>query len=414
MGIAKKAILRKPKGFDKKNPVCLSTPDKFKWGNKERSESSKDKLVDIFEVETANETMDKAQRIVVPNMLFGELIFEKEMTILFSSAGIGKTMLAVQIADHISRGKSFGNMLNEAKAQSVLFFDLELTKKQFQGRYCVRDLNNSKIPWTNNYAWHDNFHRAQFNSAFFKQKNVDRVEAVYNGIVKWVEKTKATVIFIDNISWLTTRGLEASKDAGELMSRLDDLKKEKELAIIVMAHTPKKFKFTPMQMNDLAGSAAIQNFVDSILAINRSVMDVDYRYLIQLKSRSSEGAYHDSNVLTLQKKHVKPNFMGFEIIEADDDNRIETNHLATQDAPSTKIVSQDVIAERTNKAFDFVSDDPEISLRTLAKAIGCGKDAASNYKSNALAKIEAQKGVSPLSGVDRQTSNKELFNNEGK
>ena len=414
MGIAKKAILRKPKGFDKKNPVCLSTPDKVKRGNKERSENSKDKLVDIFEVETANETMDKAQRLVVPNMLFGELIFEKEMTILFSSAGIGKTMLAVQIADHISRGKSFGNMLNEAKAQSVLFFDLELTKKQFQGRYCVRDLNNSKIPWTNNYAWHDNFHRAQFNSAFFKQKNVDRVEAVYNGIVKWVEKTKATVIFIDNISWLTTRGLEASKDAGELMSRLDDLKKEKELAIIVMAHTPKKFKFTPMQMNDLAGSAAIQNFVDSIFAINRSVMDVDYRYLIQLKSRSSEGAYHDSNVLTLQKKHVKPNFMGFEIIEADDDNRIETNHLATQDAPSTKIVSQDVIAERTNKAFDFVSDDPEISLRTLAKAIGCGKDAASNYKSNALAKIEAQKGVSPLSGVDRQTSNKELFNNEGK
>ena len=414
MGIAKKAILRKPKGFDKKNPVCLSTPDKVKRGNKERSENSKDKLVDIFEVETANETMDKAQRIVVPNMLFGELIFEKEMTILFSSAGIGKTMLAVQIADHISRGKSFGNMLNEAKAQSVLFFDLELTKKQFQGRYCVRDLNNSKIPWTNNYAWHDNFHRAQFNSAFFKQKNVDRVEAVYNGIVKWVEKTKATVIFIDNISWLTTRGLEASKDAGELMSRLDDLKKEKELAIIVMAHTPKKFKFTPMQMNDLAGSAAIQNFVDSILAINRSVMDVDYRYLIQLKSRSSEGAYHDSNVLTLQKKHVKPNFMGFEIIEADDDNRIETNHLATQDAPSTKIVSQDVIAERTNKAFDFVSDDPEISLRTLAKAIGCGKDAASNYKNNALAKIEAQKGVSPLSGVDRQTSNKELFNNGGK
>ena len=414
MDIEKKATLRKPKGFDKIEAVCLSTPDKVKGGNKERSENSKDKLVDIFEVETANETMDEAQRIVVPNMLFGELIFEKEMTILFSSAGIGKTMLAVQIADHISRGKSFGNMPNEAKAQSVLFFDLELTKKQFQGRYCERDLNNSKIPWTNNYVWHDNFHRAQFNSAFFKQKNVDRVEAVYNGIVKWVEKTKATVIFIDNISWLTTRGLEASKDAGELMSRLDDLKKEKKLSIIVMAHTPKKFKFTPMQMNDLAGSAAIQNFVDSIFAINRSVMDVDYRYLIQLKSRSSEGAYHDFNVVTLQKKHVKPNFMGFEIIEADDDNRIETNHLATQDAPSTKIVSQDVIAERTNKAFDFVSDDPEISLRTLAKALGCKKDAASGYKGNALAKIEAQKGVSPMSGVDRQTGKKELFNNEGK
>ena len=101
-----------------------------------------------------------------------------------------------------------------------------------------------------------------------------------------------------------------------------------------------------MQMNDLAGSAAIQNFVDSIFAINRSVMDVDYRYLIQLKSRSSEGAFHEHNVVTLQKKHIKPNFMGFDILEADDDNRIEANHLATQDAPSTKIVSQDVIARK--------------------------------------------------------------------
>ena len=43
----------------------------------------------------------------------------------------------------------------------------------------------------------------------------------------------------------------------------DDLKKEKELTIIIMAHTPKKLKFTPMQMNDLAGSAAIQNFVQT-------------------------------------------------------------------------------------------------------------------------------------------------------
>lgn len=402
-----KIDLKKPKGFDEIESVCLSTPDKEK-GGKETP------LVDIFEVESANDTMKAAQKMQIPNMLFGELIFEKELTILFSSAGIGKTMLAVQIADHISRGKSFGTMKNESQAQSVIFFDLELTKKQFQGRYCVRDLKNSKIPWTNDFVWHSNFYRAQFNSAFFKQKNIDRVEAVYNGIVRHIDKRKAKVIFIDNISWLTTRGLEASKDAGELMSRLDDLKKLKELTIIIMAHTPKKLKFTPMQMNDLAGSAAIQNFVDSIFAINRSAMDVDYRYLIQLKSRSSEGAFHEHNVVTLQKKHIKPNFMGFDILEADDDNTIEGNHLAIPDAASTKIVTQDVIVERTNRAFEFVSDDPEITLRTLAKALGCKKDAAKGYKENALAKIKAEKGVYPVSGVDRQTSKKELFNNEGK
>lgn len=405
-----KIDLIKPNGFDKKESVCLSPPDKEKRGE----EIKETPIIDIFEVESANDTMKAAQKMQIPNMLFGELIFEKELTILFSSAGIGKTMLAVQIADHISRGKSFGTMKNESEAQSVIFFDLELTKKQFQGRYCVRDLKNSKIPWTNDFVWHSNFFRAQFNSAFFKQKNIDRVEAVYNGIVRHIEARKAKVIFIDNISWLTTRGLEASKDAGELMSRLDDLKKEKELTIIIMAHTPKKLKFTPMQMNDLAGSAAIQNFVDSIFAINRSVMDVDYRYLIQLKSRSSEGAFHEHNVVTLQKKHIKPNFMGFDILEADDANTIEGNHLAIPEAASTKIVTQDVIVERKQKAYEFIKTDPDISYAALGKVLGCKKDAAGKYKKEALEKIAHEKGGSPVSGGDRQTSKKELFNNEGK
>ena len=405
-----KIDLIKPNGFDKKESVCLSPPDKEKRGE----EIKETPIIDIFEVESANDTMKAAQKMQIPNMLFGELIFEKELTILFSSAGIGKTMLAVQIADHISRGKSFGTMKNESEAQSVIFFDLELTKKQFQGRYCVRDLKNSKIPWTNDFVWHSNFFRAQFNSAFFKQKNIDRVEAVYNGIVRHIEARQAKVIFIDNISWLTTRGLEASKDAGELMSRLDDLKKEKELTIIMMAHTPKKLKFTPMQMNDLAGSAAIQNFVDSIFAINRSVMDVDYRYLIQLKSRSSEGAFHEHNVVTLQKKHIKPNFMGFDILEADDANTIEGNHLAIPEAASTKIVTQDVIVERKQKAYEFIKTDPYISYAALGKVLGCKKDAAGKYKKEALEKIAHEKGVSPVSGGDRQTSKKELFNNEGK
>ena len=112
--------------------------------------------------------------------------------------------------------------------------------------------------------------------------------------------------------------------------------------------------------------------------------------------------------------------MGFEIIEADDDNKIETNHLSHADVPSTKIVTQDTISERTEKAFEYVKDDPEISLRTLAKALGCNKDTAKGYKESALDKInfneeEKQKkeGDSQVSGADRQTANESLFNNVG-
>ena len=66
------AIFNEIKG--EKETVCLSAPDT----------SPPPKLeIDIFHVETANETMEAASGMDIPNMLFGELIFEKELTVLF-------------------------------------------------------------------------------------------------------------------------------------------------------------------------------------------------------------------------------------------------------------------------------------------------------------------------------------------
>ena len=97
-----------------------------------KSDNSKGNL---FAVQTANMWMNEAKSRPVPKMLFGEFWFEGELCILFADTGKGKSILAVQIADSISRGERVNSFTLEAARQKVLYFDFELSAKQFEARY---------------------------------------------------------------------------------------------------------------------------------------------------------------------------------------------------------------------------------------------------------------------------------------
>ena len=57
---------------------------------------------------TANEWIEEAKNKPAPKMLFSEFWHEGELCILFSDTNLGKTILAVQIADSIASGKPIG------------------------------------------------------------------------------------------------------------------------------------------------------------------------------------------------------------------------------------------------------------------------------------------------------------------
>ena len=59
---------------------------------------------EFFVLKPANQWMTEAKETPVPKMLFGQFWFEGELCILFADTNVGKSILAVQIADGISRG----------------------------------------------------------------------------------------------------------------------------------------------------------------------------------------------------------------------------------------------------------------------------------------------------------------------
>ena len=59
---------------------------------------------EILIARPANQWLEIAKTRSIPKMLFSEFWFQGELCILFADTNMGKSILAVQIADSISRG----------------------------------------------------------------------------------------------------------------------------------------------------------------------------------------------------------------------------------------------------------------------------------------------------------------------
>lgn len=218
--------------------------------------------------------LSKGAKLDDPVPLWLNLWYQGEIACLFSDSNMGKSIYAVQIADAISR------------SQPVLYFDFELSFKQFQMRY-----SNSKGMMQ---AFNANFIRTEIDNSMISRAvfEMDLSEQ----IVEMARRLRVKVIIIDNLTYICNDS-ESGTAAHEFMVRLTELKKTYGLSVLVLAHTPKRESMTPITQNDLAGSKRLFNFFDSVFAIGKSVKGEDIRYIKQLKARSTSVTYGEDSVL---------------------------------------------------------------------------------------------------------------------
>ena len=243
--------------------------------------------IGYFVAKSANEWMDEAKNRPIPKMLFSEFFYEQEICILFSDTNMGKSILAVQIADSISTGIPIDGFKMEAQKQKVLYFDFELSDKQFQNRY--------SFEYNNNYKFDDNFIRIEINPDAEIKEDLSYEEIIKQAIEGEIKKSNAKVLIIDNITYLKGDN-EKAKDALLLMKYLKQLKNKYKLSLLVLAHTPKRDQSKQINLNDLQGSKMLMNFCDSSFAIGQCSQDKSMKYLKQVKTRNSEMIYNYENV----------------------------------------------------------------------------------------------------------------------
>ena len=349
-----------------------------------------------FNVWSANQVLDDAAKQPIPNMLFSEFIFEGELTTLYAPTNRGKSFLALHIAHLIASGKSLNGLENEADSQKVIFFDLELSKLQFQARYSEEYKDaKGKRAYKNQFKFHDNLMIAKF-AATIPPKGIDQVEWYFSQIKETALECEAKIIFLDNISWLTNKGLEKMEDAKKLIELLLRLVKQDGYTIIILAHTPKVSDNTPITMRDLAGSAGLGNFCDAAFIINESwSQGKPCKYLKQNKCRSAIKVYDETNVLNVRMEQIEPNFVGFKVVpDVGDEFLNEARHFKKHEIPNTTKFSESQAIEAKLKIHKAVKNDPEISSRKLETLSGVSHNTANRYKKEVQANPQLWDGFS--------------------
>ncbi len=267
---------------DSDNPIASIVEEVEKAGHAPKREG-------LLSIKSANDWVNDAINTPEPKMYFHNLIVQFENTVIFASSNVGKSILAIQIAENIAR------------TDKILYVDMELSAKQFQMRYS--DVSTGEV-----HIFPGNFTRAEIDpelivGADLEQEILDSIEEAA------VQGTKFFVI--DNITFICNDS-EKGAMAGSFMMKLIRLKKKYSLTTIVIAHTPKRRGWEPITQNDLAGSAKLINFFDAGIAVARSAKDNNLRYLKQVKVRTGEYQFDAGNVIVFDITKIG-GFLKFEI-----------------------------------------------------------------------------------------------------
>jgi predicted XRE-type DNA-binding protein len=342
-------------------PVEISSKDKMRVIKGSEKNILRELVSQLPDIRSASKRMEDARSQPDIDQLFSMVWQSNELHLLFADTGVGKSIFAVAISVALCNGEEFLGLTNQTENQIVLFYDFELSDRQFRKRY------------SNDFGLEDPLHPNLFIDTLdfasiseMSSGNDDKFnDVVFDKISFDIESKKANIVILDNITFLSSQTTQDTQAAMKVMRRLNEMKKKYNISILVLAHTPKRNPFSPFTINDLAGSKHLSNFSDSISAIGISSYDRNVRYIKQIKpSRSGELLYDKDNVIVCEV--VKPDtFLTFEFVEFGNemDYLGEERRESKIDSDLYKIT--DMIAQGHN--YRHIAEELGISISRISK-----------------------------------------------
>ena len=266
----------------------------------------------LLTIHKASDWLRAARDKAVPGMLFGEFWLEGELSIMFGDAGAGKSVLAVQIAQAIASGRGIKPIQGDLKPRRVLYFDLELTAKQFEMRYARENEAGERMG--QHFEFSGRFSRVEVDlTADVPEEYGSLAAYLGDAIEQTVQDTGAKVLIVDNISCLK-RKYGSLREALPLMDALNRMKRRYGMSILVLAHTARRSTNRPIDIADMPGANVLSNYADNVFAVGTSRMYSRARYIKQINPRSTERIFSDAAVPTFFLENVSRDFLGFRFL----------------------------------------------------------------------------------------------------
>ncbi len=340
------------------NQITNSEGDVEAGGN-EVTQSEMPVTAGMLQIERINDTMEKVKDKPEPRDLFRGFWYEGEVACLFADSNVGKSILALQIAEQI------------AADQLVIYYDFELSDIQLRSRYADRD---------EAHQFPDNLYRGYIDPT--KITDGDFEAALLRDIEQSALILKAKIIIIDNLTYMCNDS-EKGDAAGRLMMKLTLLKKKYGWSTLVIAHTPKRDEKEAIEPRHLAGSKKLYNFFDSVFALGKSCQDPSYRYLKLLKTRMDENHHGENNVLILQLDKASDGNLHY-LVKGEEPEKDQLGDLQTVSCDA-ETIKQIIEMKEAGKSF-----------REIAKALdGVSKSKAQRVYNDYAARKKAAPSARP-------------------
>ncbi len=286
-----------------------------------------------------------------PRALFGELWKTGELCVMFGEAGVGKSLLAVQIADSIAKGRGVEPFGPEAGPRRVLYVDLEKTASQFAERYTEADPDRAGRRRRHNFS-----------------KRFDRVAPLDGGYVRAaeigrrIESSGATVVVIDNLSHMLRGGLP--REAAAAMRELRRVRSAYGVSILVVASAARSTRRSGITAADMAWARTVAPLADNIFAVGRCRSGG--RYIKHLKPNSAAAEEGSGEVARFRIERVGGTFPSF----VHDGFGVEAHLRAGDD---------DEHERETMERILRMSEEEGLSVRDIADEIGMPKSTVHRY-----------------------------------
>lgn len=148
-------------------------------------------------IRSAVQRLEDARNLPDVKRLFSVIWQSNELHLLFADTGIGKSILAVALADALSKGKQMLSMDNDHEPLKVLFYDFELTDRQFRKRYS-NDAGD-EYPFSERFF----IDTIDFSALLLKHPGRSVNDLLFQKIRSDIETTGAQVLIIDNLTYLS-------------------------------------------------------------------------------------------------------------------------------------------------------------------------------------------------------------------
>ncbi len=171
--------------------------------------------------------MRTAKEISASEELFGPFWLSGELAVLFSSAGVGKSLLATQIAESLARGvRLFPFDASPAPAQPpqrVLYLDFELTREQLLIRYSA--VGDDGVTLETPYSFSPDIIRSEmYWNGHVAAGYESFSDMLFEDIREIVEEARIETLIVDNITFLDRTSTTNVNASLGIMRRLNERK----------------------------------------------------------------------------------------------------------------------------------------------------------------------------------------------